>query len=192
MKAARPVSASLVPCAAFALLCVVLASAGASGEEAWVRGAPLNLRAGAGLDKAVLGSVAPGERLEVVATAGEWARVRLDDGSEGWLASSYLLREGPPAARITELEAETQRLREELAEAGRASQALREASADQTRAESERQGELRRIQGENEALRAGARWPEWITGALIFATGMAFGAVVRGVSGRRRQTRLKL
>jgi uncharacterized protein YgiM (DUF1202 family) len=185
MKAARTLSASLP-------LCAVLASAGASGEEAWVRGAPLNLRSGAGLDKAVLGSVAPGERLEVVATVGEWARVRRADGTEGWLAASYLLREGPPAARIAELEAEAQRLREELAEVARTSDAQRESSAAQTRAEGERQAELRRIQGENEALRAGARWPEWITGALILATGMAFGAVVRGVSGRRRQTRLKL
>ena len=45
--------------AAVSLLLSVFAAAGASGEEVWVRGAPLNLRSGAGLDQPVLGSVPP-------------------------------------------------------------------------------------------------------------------------------------
>ena len=179
----------------FAALCLCLSvasTAGASAEQAWVRGAPLNLRSGAGLDQPILGSVAPGERLEVVASAGEWARVKRADGSEGWLAANYLAREAPPAARIAELEAEAGRLREEIASAARSADALRQHSDEVAQAEAERQTELQRVRHENEALRSGARWPEWITGALILATGMAFGAVVRGFSGRRRQTRLKL
>jgi uncharacterized protein YgiM (DUF1202 family) len=178
--------------AATSLLLAALAAPGASAEQAWVRGAPLNLRSGAGLDQPVLGSVAPGERLEVIASAGEWARVKRADGTQGWLAASYLAREAPPAARIAELEGEAARLREELASAARSADAMRQDSDDAARAESERQAELQRMRHENDVLRSGARWPEWITGALILATGMAFGAVLRGVSGRRRQTRLKL
>ena len=114
------------------------------------------------------------------------------DGSEGWLAATYLVREAPPAARIAELEAEAARLREELASAALGADALRQHSDDAAQAEAQRQAEIQRMRQENDALRSGARWPEWITGALILATGMAFGAVVRGFSGRRRQTRLKL
>jgi uncharacterized protein YgiM (DUF1202 family) len=181
-----------LPASALGVLLAAVPAPRVSAEHAWVRGAPLNLRAGAGLDRPVLGSVAPGERIEVVATAGEWAHVKRADGSEGWLAARYLAREAPPSARIAELEAEGAQLREELAAAGRAGDALREQSEDVARAEAERQLEIQRMRQENDALRAGARWPEWITGALILGTGMAFGAVLRGFSGRRRQTRLKL
>ena len=104
----------------------LLAAPGASAEEAWARGAPLNLRAGAGIDQPVLGNVAPGERLEVVASSGEWARVRRADGSGGWIAASYLVRDAPPAARIADLEAETERLRQELEAAGARAEGLRQ------------------------------------------------------------------
>jgi SH3-like domain-containing protein len=173
---------------AFALLAAAVAGA----EEAWVRGASLNLRAGAGIDQPVLGNVAPGERLEVLASSGEWVRVRRADGSGGWIAASYLLREAPPAARIAELEAETQRLREELDAAGAHAADLRQRSDEDARAGATLEAELERTRRESDALRAGARWPEWIAGALIFSTGMALGAWLRGVSGRRRQTRLRL
>jgi len=174
---------------AFVLL---LAAAGAGAEEAWVRGASLNLRAGAGIDQPVLGSVAPGERLEVLASSGEWVRVRRADGSGGWIAAGYLLRDAPPAARIAELEAEAERLRQELDAAGTHAADLRDRSDQDAQASAALQAELERARRESDALRAGARWPEWIAGALIFATGMALGAWLRGVSGRRRQTRLRL
>jgi hypothetical protein len=174
---------------AFVLL---LAAAGAGAEEAWVRGASLNLRAGAGIDQPVLGSVAPGERLELLASSGEWVRVRRADGSGGWIAASYLLRDAPPAARIAELEAEAERLRQELDAAGAHAADLRDRSGQDAQASAALEAELERARRESDALRAGARWPEWIAGALIFTTGMALGAWLRGVSGRRRQTRLRL
>jgi hypothetical protein len=179
--------------AAAALLSAFAAAApSASAEPAWVRGAPLNLRSGAGIEHPVLASLAPGERIELLASAGEWARVRRADGSEGWLAASYLVRDEPPTARIAALEAELERKRQELASAAQDAEAQRRRREDDSRAGAEREDAMLRLRRENDALRAGARWPEWITGALILATGMAFGAVVRGVSGRRRQTRLRL
>ena len=178
--------------AASGLAFALLAAPAATAEEAWVRGAPLNLRSGAGVDQPVIGSVAPGEQLEVMGSSGEWVRVKRADGSGGWLAGSYLAREKPPAARIAELEAETERLRGELDSAGAQAADLRERGSANARAEAELAAELDRARRENDALRAGARWPEWIAGALILSTGMALGALLRGVSGRRRQTRLKL
>jgi uncharacterized protein YgiM (DUF1202 family) len=179
--------------AAAALLSALAAAAArASAEPAWVRGAPLNLRSGAGLDQPVLASLVPGERVELLASGGEWARVRRADGTEGWLAASYLARDEPPLARIAALEAELERKRQELASAAQDAEALRQRQDEDARAVAEREEAMERLRRDNDALRAGARWPEWITGALILATGMAFGAVLRGVSGRRRQNRLRL
>jgi uncharacterized protein YgiM (DUF1202 family) len=177
--------------AAFVLLLAALA-ARASAEEAWARGAPLNLRAAAGLDQPVVGNVPPAERVEVLATAGEWARVRRPDGSEGWVAASYLVRERPPLAHVAELEAEVERLRQELASAAQDADALRQRSDADARAVADREADVERVRRENETLRYGARWAEWIVGALILSTGMAFGAALRGVSARRRQNRLRL
>ncbi len=175
-----------------ALLALIGLAARASAEEAWARGAPLNLRAGAGLDQPVVGNVPPAERVEVLATAGEWVRVRRPDGSEGWLASSYVVRDEPPAARIAQLEAEAERLRQELASAAQDAEALRRRSDADARAVADREADVERVRRENETLRYGARWAEWIVGALILSTGMALGAVLRGVSARRHQSRLRL
>ena len=107
-----------------------LLAASASAEEAWVReGTSLNLREGAGLNKAVLGAVGPGERLEVLGTLSGWTQVRREDGTQGWIANGYLVREAPPSARIAALEAETARLRDALAAAEREGAALRESAA---------------------------------------------------------------
>jgi SH3 domain protein len=185
------------PSARAALLCVAaaLAIAGAAparAEEAWVRGAALNLRAGAGPEHEVLAALPPGERLDVLESRGEWSRVRRSDGTTGWIARSYLLRDAPPAARIAALEGELAGLRQQLEGAARDAEDARrgaEERAAETAAQMEHVASMRR---ENEALRAGARWPEWITGALILSTGVALGAAMRGVSGRRRPSRLRL
>jgi SH3 domain protein len=174
------------------LLALAALAAAARAEPAWVRGAPLNLRAGAGLEQPVVGQLDPAERVEVIESAGEWTRVRRPDGREGWVAASYLLRGAPPAARIAEVEAEAERLRQELASLGQDADALRERSDADARAVAAREADVERVRRENEALRSGARWFDWITGALILSTGMALGAFLRGFSARQRQSRLRL
>jgi uncharacterized protein YgiM (DUF1202 family) len=174
------------------LLALAGLAARASAEDAWARGAPLNLRAGAGLEQPVVGNVPPAERLEILGTSGEWARVRRPDGSEGWLAASYLVRDAPPGARIAQLEAEAERLRQELASAAQDAEALRQRSDADARTVADREADMDRVRRENETLRSGARWAEWVVGALILSTGMALGAVLRGVSARQRQSRLRL
>jgi len=172
---------------------VALASlAPARAEEAWVRGAALNLRAGAGPEHEVLAALPPGERLELLESKGDWSKVRRSDGTSGWIARTYLLRDAPPAARIASLEGETAELRQRLEASAHEVEEARRSIAEraaETAAHAEQVAQMRR---ENEALRAGARWPEWITGALILSTGIALGGAVRGVSGRRRQSRLRL
>ena len=164
----------------------------ARAEEAWVRGAALNMRAGAGPEYDVLAALPPGERVELLDSRGEWAKVRRSDGTAGWVAKSYLLRDAPPSEQIARLEAQAAELRQQLEAAGREVEDARR-SADERAQESAAHAEqVARMRRENEALRSGARWPEWITGALILSTGMALGAVVRGVNARRRQSRLRL
>jgi uncharacterized protein YgiM (DUF1202 family) len=180
----RLLAATLVTLAALAV--------SASAEKAWVRGASLNLRSGAGREQSVLGSLAPGEPVEVIGESGEWLEVRREDGSEGYIAARYVSRDAPPEARIHELEGEVERLRDELAGAAREADDARQRGEEAAGLHAERAAEIERMRRENEALRAGARWPEWITGALILSTGMALGAALRGVSGRRRQARLRL
>ena len=60
-----------------------------------------------------------------------------------------------------------------------------------TRDESQRT-EIQTLTRENMELKAGARWPEWITGACILAAGMLMGAILQSISARRSRPRIRL
>jgi hypothetical protein len=51
---------------------------------------------------------------------------------------------------------------------------------------------IKKLTVDNLELRAGARYPEWITGASILAAGMALGAMLHRSSGRRTPKRIRL
>ena len=174
---------------------LALLAAGAAAEEAWVReGTSLNLREGAGLSKPVLGSVGPGERLEVLGSLSGWTQVRREDGTQGWIANGFLVREAPASTRIAALEAETARLRDALAAAEREGAALRESAARVAPPPEAPAAPARAARAPAPEPRNGAsaRWLDYLVGALLLSTGMALGAMLRGVSGRRRATRLRL
>jgi len=180
--------ARLVPGVALALAL----AAPADAETAWVRGAPLNLRSGAGTEFKILATVPVGAEVDVLQHDGAWTRIRLGEGRTGWIAAGYLEDEPPPALRVGELESEVGRLSAALESTTSEATGLRESQAALQSEDATRTAKLARLEQENLQLRAGARWPEWVTGALILSTGMALGAVLRGVSGRRRQSRLRL
>jgi hypothetical protein len=50
----------------------------------------------------------------------------------------------------------------------------------------------RRLETENHRLKAGTRWPEWITGASILAVGMLMGAIFHAWTNRRSHSRVRL
>ncbi len=54
----------------------------------------LNVRAGASTSAEIIGHVRRGERLTLIADAGDWLRVKLNDGSTGWVSSELVVREG--------------------------------------------------------------------------------------------------
>lgn len=54
----------------------------------------LNVRRDASGSAEVVGHVRRGERLTLVAESGDWLRVRLNDGTTGWVSSQHVVRDG--------------------------------------------------------------------------------------------------
>jgi uncharacterized protein YgiM (DUF1202 family) len=78
------------------------APAPATGEEqatgtVFVNVSTLNIRGDASTSAEIVGHARRGERLIVVGDAGGWLRVRLNDGTAGWVASQLVVREGAAA-----------------------------------------------------------------------------------------------
>jgi hypothetical protein len=172
---------------------ILLAYAGtARADETWAMGAPLELRSGGSLGHRVLAIVAPGERLEVLQKGDGWVRVRTTTGKEGWVIAAHLNETAPPLERVSQLEAETSRLRAELAGLETERERLQETAGELEGRDAERTSELDRLLRENARLSAGERWTEWLTGAGILAAGMVFGALLRGFLAGRRASRIRL
>lgn len=163
----------------------------ASGEAAWVKGAPLNIRSGPSTEYRILATTLPGERVEILESTERWTKVRKPEGTEGWIAAGYLDPTAPPLQRVVLLEAEVEKLTKDLGSTTTSTESLRTEAETLREREKTREAELTRLTQENLRFRAGARWPEWATGALILSTGMALGAIIRQVSGSRRQSRLR-
>lgn len=64
-----------------------------------------------------------GTELEVLERVPNFARVRTNDGQEGWVKSAYLVSDKPAQLRVAEVEAELDHLRSKLATAESARQA---------------------------------------------------------------------
>ena len=54
----------------------------------------LNIRGDASTSSEIIGHARRGERLTVVGDSGDWLRVKLNDGSTGWVSSQLVVREG--------------------------------------------------------------------------------------------------
>ncbi|HEV7485061.1 MAG TPA: SH3 domain-containing protein [Thermoanaerobaculia bacterium] len=78
------------------------APAPASAEEhatgtVLVNVSTLNIRGDASTSAEIVGHARRGERLTVVGDSGSWLRVKLNDGTTGWVASQLVVREGAAA-----------------------------------------------------------------------------------------------
>jgi hypothetical protein len=60
-----------------------------------------------------IGQVKSGEKLELLEREGDQAHVRLPDGKEGWIKSSYVSSEEPLTSRLAERTAEVEKLKQE-------------------------------------------------------------------------------
>jgi hypothetical protein len=57
----------------------------------------LNVRGDASTSAEIVGHVRRGERLTLIADSGDWLRVKLNDGTSGWVSSQLVVREGAAA-----------------------------------------------------------------------------------------------
>ncbi len=172
--------------------CLMMAAA-ASAEEAWIRGeVRLNVRTGPGTQYRIVDVVKTGDQMTIARRSEGWTEVKLADGKAGWIPAGYLAPEPPPALRLQDLERETSGLRSQLDEARSRAERLAQENEGLSTRDRERETELERLDIENRNLKAGARWPHWITGALILLTGMTIGWVFSKLPGRRATRRIKI
>ena len=176
------------------LVLLLAVTVSASADTGWVKGeVRLNLRSGAGTQFKILGSIRTGDSVTVLGTQENWTRVETTDRKIGWIPAGYLETEPPAKLRLQQAETEVASLRTQLEELHAQTASLRESNATFTANDSGRREEIEALKLENFELRAGARYQEWVTGALILALGMIVGAVLhRRNSNRRGSTRLRL
>jgi len=165
----------------------------AAQEQAWVRGeVRLNLRTGPGTQFRIVGATKTGDGATVLERTDEWTKIRLEDGKEGWIPIGFLKAEPPPTLRLEQLEGLSQSLEKQLGTVQQEVEALRQKNDLLVAQDGDQQAKIKTLTMENMELRAGARWPEWITGASIFAAGMLLGAMWHRGSTRRQTTRIRL
>jgi len=169
-------------------------AAAAAEEQAWVRGEiRLNLRSGPGTAYRILGGIATGDGLTVLERGEGWTKVRLADGTAGWIPEGYLKPEPPPTIRLAQLEAEVEQLTSRLETTSGEGEQLRAANEKLSQSDGLQRTEIDRLIFENTKLRAGARYPELIAGASILAAGMILGAMLhRSSASRRPASRIRL
>lgn len=179
------------PCAG---LLLILAFAGAAGAEAaWVKDElRLNLRSGPGVQYRILGVVKTGDAVEIVDRGDGWTQIRVASLGTGWIPEGYLDPEPPARVRLAQSEAQTSEFRDQLDLISSEAEQLKQANAELASRDEEQRASLDRLSRENFELRAGARWPEWITGAGILSAGMILGAILRAITARRARPRLRI
>lgn len=191
----RPFRSHHHPTLLTAVVCLLLSllAGPAAAERAWVKDElRLNLRTGPGLKYRILGSLETGDGVEIVSRGEKWTEVHPDDLPRGWVPVGYLRATPPARIALAQREAENIELRRRLESITASEAQLRATNEEIGGRDQAQQAEIARLTRENIELRAGARWPEWITGGGIVLVGMLLGAIVARTSGRRRPQRIRL
>ena len=175
------------------LLFAMLSSLPAFAEQAWVKDYHrLNLRSGPGTEFRIKGSLETGNEVTLLERGDRWNRVRVADVGEGWIPQGYLQTVAPARVRLKEIESLGDSLRAELETLSSKTSALETENRELRERDATQRSTLSELSRENVVLRAGARWPHWITGASILAIGLLGGGVIHSVNGRRSRPRIRL
>jgi SH3 domain protein len=185
------VSRLQIACAA--LLACAVPDGVSAADQAWVKGeARYNLRRAPGAEYRIVGLVKSGDTLIVLERVDGWTKVQTEDGGEeGWIDSEHLLTDPPPAVRVTELESQIVELRGRIDDQCKATAELRSENEELSQRSNGQETEIARLTGHNQALRAEARWREWLTGGSILIAGMLLGMLMHRSATRRASTRLR-
>jgi len=172
---------------------LVMPASASHAERAWIKDElRLNIRTGPGLQYRILGVLATGDSVEVLSRTEGWTQVRAQDGMDGWIPEGYLQAETPARVLLERLQAETQELRTRVEKLSAEVSDLRSRNEQLSGQESEQRAELDTLTRENIELRAGARGPEWITGASILCVGAILGIIVHRSASRRPAPRIRI
>jgi SH3 domain protein len=172
----------------------VLAGAplGLQAEAAWVKGEVLlYLRTGPSNEYRQIGSIKTGDRVEVLEVGSDWTRVRAGD-KEGWVPGGFLQDMPTPGLLLEESQAKTTELRSQVESLSAETTKLKEENSSFGERDGKQRSEIETLTRENLELKAGARWPEWITGAGILTIGMVMGWILHVTAGRRQRPRIRL
>ncbi len=151
----------------------------------------LNLRTGPSNEYRIIGGVQTGDRLEVLELGGGWTRVRAGD-KEGWIPEGYLQDVPTPGVLLEESQAKTAELRSQVESLGTEAAKLKQENTSFGERDGQQRSAIETLTRENLELKAGARWPEWITGAGILTAGMVMGWILHVTAGRRQRPRIRL
>ncbi len=173
---------------------LAFAALAADAETAWVKDElRLNVRSGPGNEFRIKGFIKTGDSVGIVARREGWVQVRTSSElGDGWIEDGFLAAEPPAAMRIDRMRTETAEARGQF---GTLTERVKQLETENTKlseADAAQKEELDSLTRENLELRAGARWPEWITGASVLAAGMLMGAIVQSANGRRARPRIRL
>jgi SH3 domain protein len=70
------------------------------------------IRSGMGVEYKILKFLKSNDKVDVVATEGEYSKLRLDDGAEGWILTRYLKSDTPKSNLIEDLQSQIEKLKE--------------------------------------------------------------------------------
>lgn len=166
----------------------------ASAQQSWVRDEiRLNIRTGPTTQNRIVGVVKTGDAVRVIDRGDGWTKVRVSEtGTEGWIPEGYLMAQPPPGVRLAELEVRAEELEQQLTKVTQEAEELGATNEILASQDGEQESQIKTLTMENMELKAGARYPEWITGALIFASGMLLGAILRSSFAKRTPQRVRL
>jgi len=134
-----------------------------------------------------------GDEVEVQRKGDGWTKIRLvAEDKVGWIPDGYLQPEAPPGVRLEIAVTRASELETELEELRTEAEKLRKDNGILSGQDGQQQAKIKELTLQNMKLRAGARYPEWITGAAIFAAGMILGAILHRNSTRHKPTRIRL
>jgi len=96
---------SLIKVFVIALILLAIVSYSAQAETMYVTDVlRITVREGNGLDYKIVDVLESGQEVEVISSGNEWAKVRLPNGKEGWMAGKYLTSQKPGSADLKKLQ----------------------------------------------------------------------------------------
>jgi len=103
-------------CAAALLFCFIGAEIASAAEWYVKPTTEVLLRRGQGSDYKIDAVITDGTKVELVEVDGDWAKIQLTNGKEGWTLKRYLSEKKPLKDQVAELEQGKREVEEKLAE----------------------------------------------------------------------------